>query len=282
MKAVCELALGRKVDLPGDEETEVCKLRIAKELDELKAKCGSSTAVSNLESLRKEEEALIKMQDVRNNEQRLCKEIKELKAKVNDGHSDKNSDEVVALKLQVRELNGFRRALEEKNCEVASLRKENTHLRNDFKELKEQVLLLKNPGKRGGTGVVEKSPPEAPSRGKMRPNAMYTPKDMEGLYKAYKEALEGKELALREADALKDRLTKAGAAKYCMFVRRSAVRKTTPRNLKTAMNAVEVESDGDKEAVGTDEERRKVGGPTIVDAAHELEQAMLRSFRRKG
>ncbi|GBG58990.1 hypothetical protein CBR_g24339 [Chara braunii] len=187
------------------------------------------------------------MQDVGYEELKLRKEIEDLKAKVSAGQKATSSDEVVALKLQVTELNGFCKALEQKNSGVVSLRAENTHLRDDFKDLLEEFLRLRNLEKWSSAEVMERSPPEAPLRGKVKVDAMYTPKDMDGLHKAYKETLSSKEIALREEEALKERLTKVGASKYQMSARRCKAKRTTLRNFKTARNVVEIESDGDQE-----------------------------------
>ncbi|GBG92618.1 hypothetical protein CBR_g56523 [Chara braunii] len=158
--------------------------------------------------------------------------------------------------------------------------KENTHLRSEFKDLKDEFSLLRNPVKRGVEDATESSPPEAPVRAKpkadVQTGTMYTPKDMEGLYKAYKDALAGKEMALREAECLKERMAKVSASKIRLAQRRSvAARKTTPRNLKTTLEAVDVDSD---EGEGNLQRNKRRG---TVDSAHELEQAKLQEFREK-
>ncbi|GBG69898.1 hypothetical protein CBR_g4726 [Chara braunii] len=278
MKVVCESALGRKVDLPGDEESEVSKLR--KELDELKTRCtGGTSSSSNLESLRQEKEALQRAQGQGSEEQRLRREIEDLRVKAS-GVQQEKSDDLVALRMQVAELSGFRKSLDEKNAELISLKAENAHIRNEFKDLRDEVVCLRNEGKRGSVVITEKSPPEEPSRGRTKTSeAMYTPKDLEDLHKAYKEALVQKELALREAEALKERMARMGASKYRQSVRKSVFRKTTPRRLKTVLNAVEIEFDGKKEV--QDDGMAKEKGRTVGDVAHDLEEEMIKRFRER-
>ncbi|GBG85930.1 hypothetical protein CBR_g40743 [Chara braunii] len=284
VKTVSESALGRKVELPGEEESKISKMR--KELEALKSNCASTSNESNLEVLRKEKEALLRAQGLSSEEDRLRREIDELKAQSTQRTmgSQQEKDEVLALKIQIEELGAIKKALEDKSSEVTSLKKENLHLRHDFNDLKEEFMLLRNAGKRGAEAVTEKSPPEAPSRGKHRVDAnvsaMYTPKDMDGLYKAYKEALAGKEMALREAGCLKERMAKAEASKIRLSIRKFvAARKTTPRNLKTTLESVEIDSDDEKE----DEENRGKNGKgcTVPDTAHELEVTKLQGFRDK-
>ncbi|GBG58610.1 hypothetical protein CBR_g10 [Chara braunii] len=298
MKVVCESALGRKVDLPGEEETEVGKLR--RELEDLKSRCGttasSSTSSLSLDTLRKEKEALLEAHNQSTEESRLRREIDELKMKINGPPADKGSDEGLALKLQVAELNGFRKALEEKNSELPALKAENQHLRAEFKDLRDEIVSIRQDGKRSSSGVVETSPPEAPLRGKpcaetqpqaqpqsqsqllVGTSAMYTPKDLSALQKEYKDALAAKEMALREAEACKERMAQMGASKYRLSTRKMAVRRSTPRNLKTSMNAVHVDSDEDKE-----DEQPKASGEDqpVTDVARELEEAMMNRFRDK-
>ncbi|GBG91810.1 hypothetical protein CBR_g53699 [Chara braunii] len=277
MKVICESALGRKVNLPGDEESEVSKLR--KELDDMKTRCAGSSTSSSLESLRQEKEALQRAQDQGSGEQRLRREIEDLKAKAGGVQEEKN-DDLVALQMQVAELSGFRKTLDERNVELTSLKAENAHIRNEFKDLRDEVVHLRNEGKRGSTAVTEKSPPEEPSRGKVKTSeAMYTPKDLEGLHKAYKEALVQKELALCEAEALKERMARMRASKYRQSVRKTGCRKATPRSLKTALNVVEIESDGEKEV--QDDVVAMERGHTIGDVARDLEEEMHKKFRER-
>ncbi|GBG64204.1 hypothetical protein CBR_g40904 [Chara braunii] len=137
VQAVCEFALGRKVDLPGEGESEINKLR--KEIDELKSKCAENSKQANLEVLRKEKEALQKVQDQGSEEEKLQREIDELRARCGQqqGQCSLDKDRMVALQLQVDELNGLRKALVDKCSELASLKKENTQIRGEFKELKD-------------------------------------------------------------------------------------------------------------------------------------------------
>ncbi|GBG80512.1 hypothetical protein CBR_g30973 [Chara braunii] len=196
------------------------------------------------------------------------------------GQIDK--DRILALQLQIDELSGIRKALEDKSTEVVTLRKENSHLRMEFKDLKDKFVSLRNGGKRTVVEVVKNSPPEAPSRGKQKneaqANAMYTPKDMDGLYKSYKEALAGKEMSLRQAECLKERMAKAGASRIRPSLRKPvAVKRTTSRNLKTTLDSVDVDSDDEKKGEENGHKEGKTG--EIVDATHELEKSKLQNFR---
>ncbi|GBG73909.1 hypothetical protein CBR_g17624 [Chara braunii] len=182
--------------------------------------------------------------------------------------------------MQVVELSGFRKALDEKNAELISLKAENCHIHNEFKDLRNEVLHLRNKGKRGSVAVTERSPPDEPSRGKVKTSeAMYTPKDLEGLHKAYKEALVQKELALREAEMLKERIVRMGASRYRLSARKSVFRKTTPRSLKTTLNAVEIKSDGEKDV--QDDGEAKAKGRTTGGVAHDMEEEMLKRFKER-
>ncbi|GBG79344.1 hypothetical protein CBR_g29494 [Chara braunii] len=69
VKAVCESALGRKVDIPEDDEDEVSKLR--RELGELRSKNQGETSEQRLEALRKEKDALLKIKEQEGEEERL-------------------------------------------------------------------------------------------------------------------------------------------------------------------------------------------------------------------
>ncbi|GBG83437.1 hypothetical protein CBR_g37150 [Chara braunii] len=278
VKAVCESALGRKVDIPEDEDGEVTKLR--KELEDLRAKSSVETSASRLEALRKEKEALLRMRNQEGEEERLLKEIAELRSRKELGPvTEGKQDEIMALQLQVKKLSAFRTALEQKNAEVSALKSENSHLKKEFSDLREDFILLRS--KRSAGAVTESSPPEEPAKGKPRAEsstmAMYTPKDMEDLWKAYKDALAGKEIAVKEAEMCKERMARMGASRIRLSSRRASVRKTTPRNLRTSFQGVEVMSDDE----GKDSDKDKEKGKTrdIVDVTHDLEVAKMAGFR---
>ncbi|GBG92279.1 hypothetical protein CBR_g55048 [Chara braunii] len=211
---LCEWALGRKVDLPGDEESEVAKLR--KELDALKASCAGGSKETELEALRREKDSLLRAQDIGSEEDRLRKEIAELKSCIGQqqlADSQKEKDEIPALKIQIAELSGIRKALEDKSTEVAFLQKENSHLRSEFNGLKEEISRT------------------SPSREEKR----------------------------------------------C-----DATKKTTPRNLKTAFESVDIDSDDEREDAGKEADPTKsTKGRSAVDDAQELEVTKMEVFREK-
>ncbi|GBG78687.1 hypothetical protein CBR_g27911 [Chara braunii] len=257
VKAVCESALGRKVDIPEDDEDEVSKLR--RELGELRSKNQGETSEQRLEALCKEKDALLKMKEQEGEEERLQREIVELRSK-NESvkFASGKQDEFLALQMQVKELGAFRDTLEEKNAEVSALRSENKHLKKD--------------------AVTEKNPPLEPAHGNApSSSAMYTPKDLEALHKAYKAALADKEMALREAEFLKERMASMGAARVRLSTRNTAIRKTTPRNLKTSFKAMEVESDDEMEGKGKEQTNEKDGD--IGKDSHDQEVAKMAGFR---
>ncbi|GBG87446.1 hypothetical protein CBR_g45504 [Chara braunii] len=161
---------------------------------------------------------------------------------------------------------------------VTSLKTESAHIRNEFKDLRDEVVYIRNEGKRGSVALTEKSPLGEPLRGRAKTSeAMYTPKDLEVLHKAYKDALVQKDLALHEAEVLKERMARMGASKYRQSIQKYVLRKTTPRSLKTAMNAVEIESNGEKDEQEDGEAKEK--GRITVDVAHDPEEEMLKKFR---
>ncbi|GBG67700.1 hypothetical protein CBR_g828 [Chara braunii] len=274
VKAVCESALGRKVDIPEDDDNEVAKLR--KELEELRAKSQDNSSESHLEALRKEKDALLK-RNQESDEERLRKEIAELKSrKEQDKPACEGKDVIMVLQLQIKELGVFRSALKEKNAEVSALKSENKHLRKDVSELREEFVNIK--GKWAVEEVTGNSPLEEPARGKQRadpsPTAMYTPKDLEALQKAYKAALQSKEMALKEAKMLKERMTRMGASRIRISTHRTTARKTMPRNLRTSFQAVDVGSDDDRGDKGGDNRKAR----TSVDVAHNLKVAKMAGF----
>ncbi|GBG63553.1 hypothetical protein CBR_g38620 [Chara braunii] len=123
---ICESALGRKVDISEDEDCEVAKLR--KELEDLRARSSEASSSScednnRLEALRKEKEALLKARNLVSEEERLRKQIAELRSRNGqEAHGNGKHDEVLALQLQIKELNAFHTALEEKSAEVSALK----------------------------------------------------------------------------------------------------------------------------------------------------------------
>ncbi|GBG92554.1 hypothetical protein CBR_g55948 [Chara braunii] len=293
VKEVCESALGRKVEIPEDDDNEVIKLR--KELEEIRTKSLGDSKEARVEALRKEKEALLKknqeseedrlrkdIADLRRNqeggeEDRLRKEIAELKGEAGQGKANEGGqDAIIALQLQIKELSAFRTTLEEKNVELCTLKSENTHLKKDVNDLRDEFLTLRN--KRTVGAVIESSPPEEPAKGKKRAvastTAMYTPKDLEALQKAYKAALQGKEMAMKEADMLKERMAKMGASRIRLSARKSAFKKMTPRNLKTSFHAVEVESDDEKGKEGDAGRAR-----STEEVTKDLEVAKMTGFR---
>ncbi|GBG60021.1 hypothetical protein CBR_g352 [Chara braunii] len=260
VKAVCESALGRKVDIPEDEDEEVVKLR------------------------KEEKEALLKKKDLESEQERLRQEIAELKSRQEKGkgsHDVGKEDGLLAMQLQIQELNTIRSALEEKNAELSSLKTENSYLRKEFRELREEVVLIR--GKRDAPVVTESSPLEEPAKGKQKADskstAMYTPKDLEALQKSYKQALAAKEMALREAEMAKERMARMGVSRIQLTARKALARKTTPRNLRTSFQAVEVGSDEEEE----EQEGGLVAGKAktrpIVEVAHDLEETRMNKFR---
>ncbi|GBG45250.1 hypothetical protein CBR_g78690 [Chara braunii] len=135
--------------------------------------------------------------------------------------------------------------------------------------------------KRGAAVVTETSQPEESPAGKQRADpsttTMYTPKDLEALRKAYKAALVGKEMAIKEAEKLKERMANMDASRVRISTRKTAMKKTTPRNLKMSFYAVEVEADEE----GKEKQRESVNGRlrSIVDVTHDLEVAKMAGFR---
>ncbi|GBG91186.1 hypothetical protein CBR_g52068 [Chara braunii] len=151
----------------------------------------------------------------------------------------------------IHELEGVRAALRDRNNELSNLKSENSTLKKDFLDLKDEIVELKNANnKQASETVTEKSPPAEPNTGKQRMvpigDVVCTPKDLDALHKAYKKAEAGEEIANKELQALKERMTHMGAqllTKQRQSVRRSSGRKTTPRNLRPALSAVQIEPD---------------------------------------
>ncbi|GBG66154.1 hypothetical protein CBR_g57036 [Chara braunii] len=164
VKTVCESALGRKVDIPEDDDNEVAKLR--KELEELHAKSHGESSESRLEALWKEKEALLK-RNQESEEEKLNMEIAELKSRKEQGRSTcEGQDAIIALQLQIKELGAFRTAPEERNAEASALKSENRHLKKYISELRKEFVNIK--GKRIAEAVTKSSPPEEPAKGKQR------------------------------------------------------------------------------------------------------------------
>ncbi|GBG67621.1 hypothetical protein CBR_g751 [Chara braunii] len=254
VKAVCESALGRKVEIPDDDASTISKLQ--KELNELREKTAAGSGDSRIEALRKEKEALMKIRNQESEEDRLQQEIAELKDQKGKDKADvSKQDEIAALHLQIKELSSFCAVLEEKSAEVSTLKTENGHLRKDLHQLRDEFECMRE--KRGSGEVTLKSPPEEPAKGKQRVDpsttAMYTPRDMEALQKAYKDALRHKEMAAKEVDFMQDRMARMGATSVRIRARKASARKTTPRDLKGSFETVEVESDGEGAGRGNGE-----------------------------
>ncbi|GBG83271.1 hypothetical protein CBR_g36886 [Chara braunii] len=264
MKSVCESVLGKKVDIPDEDESEISKVK--RELDELKAKyvgekarCAGEKAESSLDALRREKEALQKAQSLSSEEEILKKEIEILRAQNKKNKSvDANSessqnDEIAALRLQIQELEGVWAALQNRSNELCSLKAENSTLKKDFQDLRGEIDELKNANnKRSSEVVTEKSPPAEPDKGKQRlvpfGDAVYTPKDLDALHKAYKKARAREEIANKEVQALKEQMARMGAqllTKQRPSARRPSVRKTTPHNLRPALSAIQIEDVGE-------------------------------------
>ncbi|GBG82256.1 hypothetical protein CBR_g34539 [Chara braunii] len=268
IKIICEKALGKKVDLPEDGESEVAQLR--RELEALKARSLEPAKESELERLKKEREILLTQQE----EERLRKEVDDLrkggKQIASSGSSNKKEQQEIAdLKKQIGDLKVIQFALEEKNNEVAILREENSHLRKEFRDLKDEVCAARL-SKRPSDAVTERSPPEEPATGKAKvtnsSTAMYTPKDMETLRKAYKDALVSKQWAQEEVRMLKERYATKSAAR---IRRMPTVRKTTPRNLKKSLKKVATEEIAtDKE----DSEQEEEEGEALTRKGPSTEQ----------
>ncbi|GBG73554.1 hypothetical protein CBR_g16897 [Chara braunii] len=196
-------------------------------------------------------------------EKTLRKEIEMLRVRNDKGRiadavlESSRSDEIAALRLQIHEREGVHAALQDRSNELCNLKAENSTLKKDFLDLKGEIVELKNANnKRASEAVTEKSPPAEPNTGKERMvpigEAVYTPKDLDALHKAYKKAQAGKEIANREVQALKERMAHLGfqlLTKQRQSARRPLMRKTTPRNLRPALRAVHVEhEESDKEA----------------------------------
>ncbi|GBG78472.1 hypothetical protein CBR_g26502 [Chara braunii] len=259
MKAVCESVLGKKVEIPDDDESEVSKIR--RELEDLKSRCANGKKDSAIDALRKEKEALQMAQNQSSEEATLRREIEELKLRNEKRKLGEESDEIVVLRMQMQELEKVRVVLDDRSGELSALKSENLHLKKDVLDLKGVVDEIKGSGKRSVEEVATKSPPIEPTKGKQRMVPIgadvYTPKDLEALHKLYKEALEGKEAADKKSQALKERMARMGAqmlSKQRTSIRRTLVRKTTPRNLKPVLNAVRVD---DSDADDDPEEPRK-------------------------
>ncbi|GBG92856.1 hypothetical protein CBR_g57536 [Chara braunii] len=107
----------------------------------------------------------------------------------------------------------IRSELEEKNVELASLKVENSHLRKELRDLREEVLTW---GKRIVGVVTESSPLEETAKGKQKADlnstAMRTAKDLEAMQKNCKQFLVAKDTALKEAEMAKERTAKMGAS----------------------------------------------------------------------
>ncbi|GBG86609.1 hypothetical protein CBR_g41673 [Chara braunii] len=203
---------GSMVDIPDDDESEISRVR--RELEELKARCAGEKAESSLEALRREKDALQRAQSKSSEEENLRKEIEMLKARNEKGRfadavsEISRSDEIAALRLQIHELEGVRAALEARGNELGNLKSENAALKKDFQALKGEISEIKNANnKRASDIVTEKSPPAEPDMGKQRmapiDEAVYTPKDLKALHKAFKKAQAGEEMPIGRCKLLK-------------------------------------------------------------------------------
>ncbi|GBG59862.1 hypothetical protein CBR_g66669 [Chara braunii] len=225
-----------------------------------------------------------------NEEQVLRKDIEMLKARneINKSTtaSSENSrnDEIVALRLQIQELEGVRTALQDRSIELGALRAENSYLKKDFQDLRGEIAHLRNAcnNKRASDAIIEKSPPVEPDNGKQRMvligDAVYTLKDLKALQKAYKKAQENEDMANKEVQALKERVARMGAqllTKQRVTGRRSTVRRTTPRNLRTTLNAIQVEDDD------SGKEGDAMAAHKSHDEAEKAENAQLRRAVRQ-
>ncbi|GBG88113.1 hypothetical protein CBR_g46602 [Chara braunii] len=264
------------VDIPEDEDGEVVKLR--KELEVLKPQVAGGTNESRIEVLK---ETLHKKTGQESEEERLRQEIGELKSRQEKGKEKldtRKEDEVLAMQLQIKELSMIRSELEEKNVELASLKVENSHLRKELRDLREEVLTR---GKRIVGVVTESSPLEEPAKGKQKADlnstTMYTDKDLEALQKNCKQFLVAKDTALKEAE-----MAKMGAFWIWLTARKTSMRKTIPRNLKTTFQAVEVGPDDNEEEEGQELWATKGNTQSIVEVAHDLGEAKMNRFRELG
>ncbi|GBG80533.1 hypothetical protein CBR_g30994 [Chara braunii] len=252
MKSVCESVLGKKVEIPDEDETEISRVR--RELEELKARCAGEKAESSLEALRREKDALQRAHSKSSEEDILRKEIEALKARNDKGRTadlvseGSRSNEIAALRLQIHELEVVRAALQDHNNEL----------------------------------FTRKSPPAEPDMGKqmMVPigEAVYTPKDLDALHKAFKKAQAGEEMANREVQALKQRMAHMGAhllTKQRQSARRPLMRKTTPRNLRPTLSAIQVEN------VELDKEADPVKVVDADEAPEKPEEAQLRKLQEE-
>ncbi|GBG91245.1 hypothetical protein CBR_g52131 [Chara braunii] len=182
-----------------------------RELEDLKTKSIGDSKQEDVERLRKEKEVLLKLQE----QKQLEQDIVALRAKGRKLSDDKSKEEDLdSLKKQVESTQGLQSLLEKKNEEMAKLKYANSHLEKQFVDLQQDVRSIKHA-------------------------AMYTPKDMESLHKAYKDALEAKQIAIQEAEFFKERLMKK-LTPVPRSKRSALARKTTPRNLRKSLGEVDV------------------------------------------
>ncbi|GBG84809.1 hypothetical protein CBR_g39185 [Chara braunii] len=245
MRLVCESVLGRKVDLPthtDPKEQEITKLR--RELEELKTKNTGDNMQEDVDRLRKEKKVLMRRQE----QKKLKQEIAELKAKGKKIEEGKPWEAGLdSLRKEVEKLHSLQSLLEKKNEELVELKHASTHPEKRFDDLLQDVRSIKSAGKRPMETVTEKSPPTEPPKDKVRVDptttTMYTPKDMETLRKAYKDALEGKHMAQSEAEFFKQRLMKK-LTPVPRSKRPTLTRRTTPRNLRMSLSRSLSEAEG--------------------------------------
>ncbi|GBG65665.1 hypothetical protein CBR_g51965 [Chara braunii] len=120
-------------------------------------------------------------------------------------------------------------ATERVNKELDSLKADNQALVHDFLTLRDEVENLKRGSKCGDEAVTEKSPPEGPARGKMKPTAEgQTPREWAQLAEAYRRMCDERDMADREVPALRERincikLTSPSSSRRKLFGRRKSL-----------------------------------------------------------
>ncbi|GBG75932.1 hypothetical protein CBR_g21174 [Chara braunii] len=261
MIAVCKFVLGKKVDIPDNDESDVGKLR--RELEELKASYARGQKESAIDVLWKEKEALQMGRAQCNEDDRLRREIDELHSRHEQRRAGDGSDKIAALRLWVQEMEKVRTVLEEKGTALSSLKAENSNLKKDLQNLKGAIDEIKGADKRSSDAVAETCSPTEPAKGKQRMvpigDAVYTPNDFEALMKLHKEALADKEASDLVVQALKERMARMGAqlySKQCTGARRSSVQKTNLRNLRPTLSAMQIDED-DFDGKDVPEEQQK-------------------------
>ncbi|GBG67087.1 hypothetical protein CBR_g78868 [Chara braunii] len=209
-----------------------------------------------VEQLRKEKEDPLRHQE----QEKLGQEIDDLKRK---NETAKKKEEQTRVKTKdigydnLKEVEDFQTELEKKNNELAILKHSNRYLEKEFADLKDEVGAMKNAGKRAPATVTEKSPPHL---GKVKvylsSTTMYTSKDMKTLRRAYKDALEGKLTAVREAEFFKESLTRI-LTPATRSKRSATTSKTSPLGLRKSLSAIPVGNSDSTDENGGDHEGLK-------------------------